>query len=148
MSQGIYVKKCYISAFHGLPQITPVTRIYSDDLEKPRGHKSSYDPRRLIRLQMRRPINVFTGCSGLILSLKCFLNFHIPCSPKLVSFPCSLRRLIWVYTVCTGLSVPILWLYKFLIHASFVCISDRKIFYNLTDIFVFLPKHFSRNNFM
>ena len=51
---------------------------------------------------------------------------QFPYSPKLVSFPCSLRRLIWVYAVCIGLSVPIFRFFKFLIRASFVGISDEK----------------------
>ena len=64
---------------------------------------------------------------------------QFPYSPKLVSFPCSLQRLIWVYAVCIGLSVPIFRFFKFLIHASFVCISDEKRLYKM---FVFLPKRF------
>ena len=51
---------------------------------------------------------------------------QFPYSPKLVSFPCSLRRLIWVYAVCIGLSVPTFSFFKFLIRASFICISDEK----------------------
>ena len=64
-----------------------------------------------------------------------FLNSHDSCSPKLVSFPCSLWRLIWVYTVCIGLSVPIFMFFKFLICASFVCISDEKRLYKLNLFF-------------
>ena len=64
---------------------------------------------------------------------------HFPYSLKLVSFPCSLRRLTWVYAVCIGLSVPIFRFFKFLICASFVCISDEKRLYKIS---VFLPKGF------
>ena len=62
---------------------------------------------------------------------------HFPYSPKLVSFSCSLRRLIWVYAVCIGLSVPIFRFFKFLICASFVCISDEKRLYKIS---VFLSR--------
>ena len=67
---------------------------------------------------------------------------QFPYSPKLVSFPCSLRRLIWVYAVGTGLSVPIFRFFKFLICASFVCISDEKRLYKISLFFSqrgFLP---------
>ena len=47
-------------------------------------------------------------------------------SPKLVSFLCSLWRLIWVYAVCIGLYVPIIRFFKFLIHASFVYVSNER----------------------
>ena len=60
---------------------------------------------------------------------------QFPYSPKLVSFPCSLRRLIWVYAVCIGLSVPIFRFFKFLIRASFVCISDEKRLYKISLFF-------------
>ena len=50
---------------------------------------------------------------------------QFPYSSELVSFPCSLRRLIWVYAVCIGLSVPIFRFFKFLICANFVYISDK-----------------------
>ena len=101
-----------------------------DDLEKPRGQRSSYKQRRLIR----RLILVFTGRTGLNV-LKCFPNCHDSCSPKLVSFPCSLWRLIWICTVCIGLSVPILRFFIFLTRASFVCISDEKRLYKLSLFF-------------
>ena len=61
-------------------------------------------------------------------------------SPKLVSFPCSLWRLIWVYTVCIGLSVPIIRFFKFLICASFEYVSNEK---RLNKISLF----FSRRGF-
>ena len=64
---------------------------------------------------------------------------QFPYSPKLVSFPCSLWRLVWVYAVCIGLFVPIFRFFKFLIRASFICISDEKRLYKM---FVFLPKRF------
>ena len=57
------------------------------------------------------------------------------CSPKLVSFPCSLRRLIWVLCCCIGLSVPIFRFFKFLIRASFVCISDEERLYKIILFF-------------
>ena len=56
-------------------------------------------------------------------------------SPKLVSFPCSLWRLIWVYAVCIGLSVPIFRFFKFLICASFVYISNEKRLYKMSLFF-------------
>ena len=60
---------------------------------------------------------------------------QFPYSPKLVSFPCSLRRLIWVYAVCIGLSVQIFRFFKFLICASFVLISDEKRLYKISLFF-------------
>ena len=76
------------------------------------------------------------GRTGRIV-LKVFPNLHVPCSPKLVSFPCSLQCLIWVYTVCIGLSVPKFRFFKFVISVSLVCISDEKRLYNLTNISLF-----------
>ena len=70
---------------------------------------------------------VFAGRTGLIIQ-KCFPNIHIPCSPKLISFPRCLGLLIWVYTVC---------IFKILLCASFVCISDEKRLYNLMNISLF-----------
>ena len=62
-------------------------------------------------------------------------------SPKLVSFPCSLWRLIWVYAVCIGLSVPIFRFFKFLIRASFVYVSNEgERLYKIS--FFFLSKRF------
>ena len=60
---------------------------------------------------------------------------QFPYSLKLVAFPCSLRHLIWVYAVCIGLSVPIFRFFKSLIHASFVCISDKKRLYKISLFF-------------
>ena len=60
---------------------------------------------------------------------------QFPYSPKLVSFPCSLRPLIWVYAVCIGLSVPIFRFFKFLIRAGFVCISDENRLYKIRLFF-------------
>ena len=52
--------------------------------------------------------------------------------PWISFIPCSLRRLIWVYAVCIGLSVPIFRFFKVLIHASFVCISDEKRLFKIS----------------
>ena len=60
---------------------------------------------------------------------------YFPYPPKLVSFLCSLRCLTWVYVVCIGLSVPIFRFFKFLICASFVCISDEKRLYKISLFF-------------
>ena len=60
---------------------------------------------------------------------------QFPYSPKVVSFPCSLRLLIWVYSVCIGPSVPIFRFFKFLICASFICISDEKRLYKISLFF-------------
>ena len=60
---------------------------------------------------------------------------QFPYSPKSVSFPCSLRRLIWVYSVCIGISDPMFRFFKFLVRASFVCISDEKMLYKINLFF-------------
>ena len=85
-------------------------------------------------VQKRRLIRVFTGHTGRIVP-KVFPNFPVP--HKLVSFPCSLQRLMRVYTVCLGLSDPILRFFEFLMGASFVCFSDEKRLYDLTNISLF-----------
>ena len=69
---------------------------------------------------------------------------QFPYSPKLVSFPCSLRRLNWVYAVCIGLSIPIFRFFKFLIRASFVCISDKKRLYKIS---LFFSQEVSQHDF-
>ena len=69
---------------------------------------------------------------------------QFPYSPKLISFPCFLRHLIWVYPVCIGLSVPIFRFFKFLIHASFVCISGEKRLYKMS----FSPEEVFHHDFM
>ena len=113
-------------------------RIYlEDDVEKLRGQRSSCGQRRLIR----RLIWVFTGRTGLIV-LK-VSKFSWSFSIKLVSFPCSLCRLIWVYTVCIGLSVPVFRFFKLLILLSFMCISDEERLYKVSLFFSrsgFLPR--------
>ena len=67
---------------------------------------------------------------------------QFPYSAKLVSFPCSLRRLIWVYAVCICLSVPIFRFFKVLIRVSFVCISHGKRLYKIS-LFFFLRRDFT-----
>ena len=69
---------------------------------------------------------------------------QFPYSPKSVSFSCSLRRLIWVYSVCISISDPMFRFFKFLVRASFVCISDEKRLYKIN---FFSPEKVSRHDF-
>ena len=60
---------------------------------------------------------------------------QFPYSPKSVSFLCSQRRLIWVYSVCISISDPMFRFFKFLVRASFLCISDEKRLYKISLFF-------------